>query len=48
MVQVIERFRVLLREGKNQQEITQTLVQEFNWGAGPAAGVIAGMMVELR
>lgn len=48
MVRVIERFRALLREGKNQQEITQTLVKEFNWGTGPAAGVIAGMMTELR
>jgi glyoxylase-like metal-dependent hydrolase (beta-lactamase superfamily II) len=48
MVQVIGRFRTLLREGKNQQEITQTLVKEFNWGTGPAAGVIPGMMAELR
>jgi cyclase len=48
MVRVIERFRALLREGKNQQEITQTLVKEFNWGSGPAAGVIPGMMTELR
>jgi glyoxylase-like metal-dependent hydrolase (beta-lactamase superfamily II) len=48
MVRVIDRFRALLREGKNQQEITQTLVKEFNWGAGPAAGVIPGMMTELR
>jgi hypothetical protein len=48
MVQVIDRLRALLREGKNQQEITQTLVKEFNWGSGPAAGVIAGMMTELR
>jgi hypothetical protein len=48
MVRVIERFRALLREGKNQQDITQTLVKEFNWGSGPAAGVIAGMMTELR
>jgi cyclase len=48
MMQVIERFRTLLRQGKSQQEITQTLVKEFNWGSGPAAGVIAGMMVELR
>lgn len=48
MVRVIERFRALLREGKNQEEITQTLVKELNWGSGPAAGVIAGMMTELR
>jgi cyclase len=48
MVQVLERFRTLLREGKSQQEITQTLVKEFHWGSGPAAGVIPGMMAELR
>jgi glyoxylase-like metal-dependent hydrolase (beta-lactamase superfamily II) len=48
MVQVIERFRTLQREGKNQQEITQTLVKEFNWGAGPAARIIPGMTAELR
>jgi len=48
MAQVIERFRMLLREGKNQQQITETIVKEFNWGTGPAAGVIAGMMTELR
>ncbi len=48
MLQVIARFRALLREGKNQQEITQVLVREFNWGTGPAAGVIPGMMAELR
>jgi cyclase len=48
MVRVIDRFRMLLGEGKNQQEITQTIVEEFNWGTGPAAGVIPGMMVELR
>jgi glyoxylase-like metal-dependent hydrolase (beta-lactamase superfamily II) len=48
MVQVIDRFRMLLREGKNQQEITQTIVKEFNWGTGPAAGLIPGMMAELR
>ena len=48
MVRVIDRFRALLREGKNQQQITETLVKESNWGTGPAAGVIAGMMTELR
>src|SRR5215469_13357621 len=48
MVQVIDRFRTLLREGKNQQEISQAILKEFNWGTGPAAGLIPGMMVELR
>ncbi|HEY6347357.1 MAG TPA: MBL fold metallo-hydrolase [Bryobacteraceae bacterium] len=48
MVQVLERFRALVHEGKNQQEITETIVKEFHWGTGPAAGLIPGMMVELR
>jgi glyoxylase-like metal-dependent hydrolase (beta-lactamase superfamily II) len=43
-----ERFRALNRERKTQEEITQTLIKEFNWGAGPAAGNIPGMMQELR
>lgn len=48
MNQVIDRFRQLNREKKTQEEITQTLVKEFHWGTGPAAGVIPGMMAELR
>jgi glyoxylase-like metal-dependent hydrolase (beta-lactamase superfamily II) len=43
-----ERFRVLLREKKTQEEIAQTLIKEFDWGSGPAAGNLAGMMQELR
>jgi glyoxylase-like metal-dependent hydrolase (beta-lactamase superfamily II) len=43
-----ERLRALNRERKTQDEITQTLLKEFNWGTGPAAGNIAGMMQELR
>jgi glyoxylase-like metal-dependent hydrolase (beta-lactamase superfamily II) len=43
-----ERFRSLNRERKTQDEIAQALVKEFNWGAGPAAGNLAGMMQELR
>ena len=43
-----ERFRTLNRERKTQDEIAQTLVKEFNWGTGPAAGNLAGMMQELR
>jgi len=43
-----ERLRELNRQGKSQEEITQTLLKEFNWGTGPAAGNISGMMVELR
>jgi len=43
-----ERVRTMNREKKTQDEITQTLVKEFNWGAGPSAGQIPGMMLELR
>jgi glyoxylase-like metal-dependent hydrolase (beta-lactamase superfamily II) len=43
-----ERFRSLNRERKTQDEIAQTLMKEFNWGSGPAAGNLAGMMQELR
>jgi glyoxylase-like metal-dependent hydrolase (beta-lactamase superfamily II) len=43
-----ERFRALNRERKSAEEIGQTLMREFNWGTGPAAGVIPGMMQELR
>ncbi|MBV9507957.1 MAG: MBL fold metallo-hydrolase [Acidobacteriia bacterium] len=48
MVAIRERVRVMNREKKSLEEIQQTLVKEFNWGAGPAAGVIPGMLVELR
>jgi glyoxylase-like metal-dependent hydrolase (beta-lactamase superfamily II) len=43
-----DRFRALNRERKTQDEITQTLLKEFNWGTGPAAGNIPGMLQELR
>jgi len=43
-----DRFRALNRERKTQDEITQTLLKEFNWGSGPAAGNIPGMLQELR
>jgi glyoxylase-like metal-dependent hydrolase (beta-lactamase superfamily II) len=43
-----ERVRALNRERKSQDEITQTVLKEFNWGSGPAAGNIAGMLQELR
>ena len=48
VVGIRERFRALNRERKSQDEIAQTLLKEFNWGAGPAAGNLAGMMQELR
>jgi len=48
MVAVQERLRAMNREKKSQEEITQTLIKEFNWGTGGAAGNIPGMMQELR
>jgi glyoxylase-like metal-dependent hydrolase (beta-lactamase superfamily II) len=43
-----ERFRALNRDKQTQDEIAQALTKEFNWGSGPAAGNLAGMMQELR
>ncbi len=43
-----ERARALVKEGRTQEEITQTLLKELNWGTGPAAGNIPGMMAEFR
>jgi glyoxylase-like metal-dependent hydrolase (beta-lactamase superfamily II) len=48
MVAIRERIRALNRDKKTQQEITETVVKEFNWGMGPSAGNIPGMMQELR
>lgn len=48
MFAMLERFRAMNREHKSQEEIAQTLVKEFNWGAGPSAGNIPGMLQELR
>lgn len=47
-IAIRERFRALAREKKTQDEIGQILTKEFNWGTGPAAGNLAGMMQELR
>lgn len=43
-----ERARELVKAGKSQQEIADTLVKELNWGNGPAVMVIPGMMAEFR
>jgi len=43
-----ERLRALNRQGMSQEEITQTLLKEFNYGTGPGAGQIAPMMRELK
>ncbi len=45
---MIQRIHTMVREKKTEQEIQQALIKEFNWGAGPSAGNIAGMMIELR
>jgi cyclase len=43
-----ERLRELNRQGKTQEEITQTLLKEFNYGDGFGAGQIGPMMLELK
>jgi glyoxylase-like metal-dependent hydrolase (beta-lactamase superfamily II) len=48
MVAIRERVRTMNRERKTQQEITDALIKEFNWGMGPSAGNIPAMMQELR
>jgi glyoxylase-like metal-dependent hydrolase (beta-lactamase superfamily II) len=48
MTAIQERVRALVREKKTEMEISQALVKEFNWGAGPSAGNIPGMMQEFR
>jgi glyoxylase-like metal-dependent hydrolase (beta-lactamase superfamily II) len=48
VAKIRERARALVKEGRNQEEVTQTLLREFNWGTGPAAGNIPGMMAEFR
>jgi len=37
-----------VKEGRTQEEITQTLLKELNYGEGPAAGNIPGMMAEFK
>ncbi len=43
-----ERLRALNRQGLSQEDITQTLLKEFNYGTGPGAAQIAPMMRELK
>ena len=45
---IMDRVRAMNRERKPADEITKTLIREFNWGEGPSAGQIPGMMIELR
>jgi glyoxylase-like metal-dependent hydrolase (beta-lactamase superfamily II) len=48
VARIRERARTLVKEGKTQEEIGQALRKELNWGDGPAAGNIPGMMAEFR
>ena len=48
MVAIGARARTLINQGRTREEVTQTLLKEFNWGTGPAGGVIPGMMVEFK
>ena len=48
MSAIIERVHAMNQERKTQQEITAALLKEFDWGTGPSAGNIPGMMQELR
>jgi len=48
VVGIRERLRELNRQGKSEEEITQTLIKEFDYGTGPGAGQIAPMMQELK
>src|SRR5206468_3948156 len=43
-----ERLRELNRQGKSQEEITQTLIKEFNYGSGFEAAQIPLMILELK
>ena len=43
----LARFRNLCGR-KTQDEITHTLVKDFNWDAAPSAGQIPGMIIELH
>jgi hypothetical protein len=43
-----ESVQRMVRDKKPQEEITTAVIKEFNWGFGPSAGNIAGMMQELR
>ena len=45
---IFERVRAMNRDKKSAEEVTQTLIKEFNWGAGPSAGQIPGIMMEMR
>jgi hypothetical protein len=45
---VVARTREMVKAGRSQQEISVALGKEFNWGAGPSAGNLPGLMIELK
>jgi cyclase len=45
---IMDRVHTMTLEKKSADEIRESLVREFNWGAGPSAGQIPGMMIELQ
>jgi glyoxylase-like metal-dependent hydrolase (beta-lactamase superfamily II) len=45
---VVARTREMVKAGRSQQEISDALGKEFNWGAGPSAGNLPGLMIELK
>jgi cyclase len=48
VVRIGVRARELVKQGKSPAELVQAMSRELNWGTGPAAMVIPGMMVEFR
>jgi glyoxylase-like metal-dependent hydrolase (beta-lactamase superfamily II) len=48
VIAIRERVRALARQGRSRDEIAKTLLKEFNYGSGLAAGQIAPMMQELK
>lgn len=45
---VVARTREMVRQGRTQEEISAALGTEFNWGAGPSANTLPGLMIEVK
>jgi len=45
---VVARTRDMVKQGRTQQEISEALGKEFNWGAGPSANNLPGLMIEVK
>jgi hypothetical protein len=45
---VVARTRDMVKQGRTQPEISEALGKEFNWGAGPSAGNLPGLMLEVK